>query len=403
MERTHNLYPAWMKPCSSYIYRKPPCTTQADHETMGAKIHRKSTWPALVLLVAWLVIAGGLTWLRSRESVLPPVFDQMTYVQKAEGIWGSVLKGNRVNPLNIEPSVRPPGTVVLTAPFGPLQDVRNFYFRSVFVPVVIMAIAVFLVGVGVTGQGWYSALIAMIASSMPMFWQLEFMDTQNTGYFWGLVDTFQASLAGLAMSGLVLAALRYKRRWLIPGFISLGLLPLIKPSGFLIGSLIALAWLVLAVGWANSHPRGPLRSWSELVTTGISITLIFGCVLLASLGSKYFSAENIEFGRLALKDLRGEIYSEYTLKGFKTLLTSTIGLPQLITIALLGFSSRARKSIRKDESYHNEARWMGAVGILIFLAGIAITYQAEQPPDKVKYRQVPGNFVTSLHAGEGRT
>lgn len=150
-----------------------------------------------------------------------------------------------------------------------------------------MAIAVFLVGVGVTGQGWYSALIAMIASSMPMFWQLEFMDTQNTGYFWGLVDTFQASLAGLAMSGLVLAALRYKRRWLIPGFISLGLLPLIKPSGFLIGSLIALAWLVLAVGWANSHPRGPLRSWSELVTTGISITLIFGCVLLASLGSKY--------------------------------------------------------------------------------------------------------------------
>jgi hypothetical protein len=46
---------------------------------------------------------------------------------------------------------------------------------------------------------------------------------------------------------------------------------------------------------------------------------------------------------------------------------------------------------------------MGAVGILIFLAGIAITYQAEQPPDKVKYRQVPGNFVTSLHAGEGRT
>ena len=345
------------------LFSKPLCV----------RTSRKSFWVALGLLMAWLVLAGSLTWLRSRESVLPPLFDQQTYVQKAEAVWSSISKGTGENPLSIEPSVRPPGTVLLTAPLGQLKDFRNFYFRSAFVPVAIMALAVFVAGVGVTRQPWESALLALLAASMPMFWQFDY---GGSNYFWGLVDTFQASLGALAMAGFLAAAVSFKRGWIVPALLALALLPLIKPTGFLIGAMVSLAWLAVATRYAGLHRRGLVRGWIGIVSTGFAIFLVLGGVALASFNSTYFSSSNIEFGKVALAQLRGEWMREYITNGFTGLFSESIGLPLLIAVAILGVMAFLRRKNVPDAELAPSAQWMAVIGMVVVIFGVAITYQA---------------------------
>jgi hypothetical protein len=323
--------------------------------------------------MAWLVLAGSLTWMRSRESVLPPLWDQQTYVQKAEAIWTSISKGTGENPLNIEPSVRPPGTVLLTAPLGPLKDFRNFYFRSAFVPVVIMALSVFIAGMGVTRQPWESALLALLAASMPMFWQFDY---GGPDYFWGLVDTFQASLGALAMASLIVAAVNVKRAWIFPALVALPLLPLIKPTGFLFGGIVSLAWLAVAARYSSLHRRGHVRGWTGIIGTGLAIVLVLGGVAFASFNSKYFSSSNIEFGKVALEQLREEWFRDHASNGFTSLFSASVGLPVLIAVAVLGVMAFLKRLNGKEIPFASKAQWMAGIAMVVIIFGVAVTYHA---------------------------
>lgn len=336
---------------------------------------RKSFWPALTILMIWLFVAGGFTWQRSRQSVVPPVWDQQTYVQKAEAVWSGLLKKSGENPLNIQPSSRPPGTVLLTAPLGPLRDFRNFYFRSTFVPVAIMVLAVFIAGIGIDRCGWPSAFVALLAGSMPMFWQFEIGENQ-TGYNWGLMDTFLTCLASLAMTGLLISGVRFKTIWLGLALVPLALLPLVKPSGFVVAALISMAWLGVAFPLASQHPRGRSHGRRKVVTTAIAIMLVLGGVALASFRSDYFSPVNIAFGNIALQQLRSEWFSTDTLAGFVSLFTGSIGTPLLVAFTTLGGMALLRRGRERDRTSESEALWMATVGIVVLLAGIILTYQA---------------------------
>ena len=336
---------------------------------------RTSTWAALGLVLIWLFLAGSLTWQRSRESVVPPVWDQQTYVQKGEAMWSDLSKQPWQNPLNIEPSSRPPGTVLLTAPLGPLNDVRDFYFRSAFVPVAIMVFAVFLTGVGVTRWAWPSAFVALLAGSMPMFWQFE-IGKYQTSYNWGLVDTFLASLAALAMAGLFVSAVRFKRVGLGVALVALALLPLVKPTGFVLGGLISLAWLALAMRFAGNHPRGRAHGRIRLIATAIAILLVLGGLALASFNSDYFSPSNIAFGKVALQQLKSEWFKTDPLASFISLFTGSIGTPLLVCFVTLGGMAILRRKKTINITFANEARWAAGIGILVCLVGILLTYQA---------------------------
>lgn len=324
----------------------------------------------------WLVLAGTFTWQRSRESVVPPLWDQQTYVQKADAVWTSLLKGTGENPLNVEPTVRPPGTVLLTAPLGPLRDFRDFYFRSAFVPVAIMVAAVFLAGFGVTRRGWESALIALLAGSLPMFWQFEIGDVHNTGLFWGMVDTFQASLSALAMAGLLVAALKFRYLWLIPALAALVLIPLVKPSGFLVGAFLSVAWFFLGVRFAGLHPQGWLRGGIGVVATGLGITAALGVTALASFTSEYCSKRNIEFGKAALAQLRADWATGYATDSLPVIFSGVIGLPILGAVALMGSLAFTRREKYPHAKYAVEARWAAWMGVAVFIAGVALCYQA---------------------------
>lgn len=333
---------------------------------------QKTIWPALALLITWLIVAGGLTWQRSREALIPPVWDQKTYVQKADGFWDSVEKGERKNPLNIEPTVRPPGTILLTAPLGPLKDYRNFYFRSVMVPVVITVVAVFIAGVGSTGMAWQSAAVALLLGSMPMFWQFE----SQTIYLWGMVDTFLASVAALAMACLLIAAMRAKPIWTGPALIAIGLLPLIKPSGFIVDAMVGIAWMAIGFRSLRLHPRGPRRGWIELTVIGCIIAATVGIVALLSKGSAYFSPENMALGNEALAQLRKQSLGfRETFSYFGLIFTQGIGILPMVVIAAIGTRSVMQNIGKADKERNSDLAWPAKISIPITIASLILCYQ----------------------------
>lgn len=344
---------------------------------MQSRHDRRTTWTALALLIAWLVIAGGLTWQRSRESVIPPVWDQKSYVMKAEAFWLEVNAGKIANPFNVQPSSRPPGTILLTAPTGPLKDYRNFYFRSAFIPVAMMVLAVFLAGMGITKLAWPSTLVAISAGSMPMFWQFEIGEIHKTGYSWGLMDTYQAGLSAMAMAGLLVAAVGKSQWWTVPAVIALGLVPLVKPSGFLLAGLISLSWMVITMRFSGTVNRKRKNRKTEILATGLLILGVLGGLGLASLRSDYFSTANMEFGKTALAQLRADWMRSDIIKDFIMLFTRSIGLPLLTWLVLLGGISLHKRDITvTDHDWKQQAQWAALSGIAIMLIGLGLTYQA---------------------------
>jgi hypothetical protein len=301
-------------------------------------------------------------------------------VQKADAVWTAIANGNSENVLNIEPSVRPPGTVLLTAPLGPLKDYRNFYFRSVFVPVVIMTIAVFIAGVGVTRQRWESTLLALLAASMSMFWQFECGSSQQASvlfdYSWGMIDTFQASLAAMAMAAFLVSAVRFEKIWIIPGLVTLALLPLLKPSGFVVSPLISLAWLGVSLRLARLHPKGLAHWWTKILGTAITLVIIMSGIALACLNSDYFSAKNIEFGKVALTQLRSLSFGVNMANAFIALFTGSMGKPLIVASVVMGAIAWLTRKKSIDTEVEVKAEWIAGIGLLVLFAGTIATYHS---------------------------
>ena len=335
----------------------------------------KSIWPAIALLVVWLLVAGGLTWQRSRESVIPPIWDQRSYVQKADNFWKGIQKGERKNPLNIEPTVRPPGTILLTAPLGPLKDYRNFYFRSVMVPVVITVVAVFIAGVGSTGMAWQSAAVALLVGSMPMFWQFE-SHSSNPIYGWGLVDSFLASVAALAMACLLLAAMKSKPIWAVPALVAIALIPLIKPSGFLVAVMIGIAWVAIGIRAIGHHPQGQKRGWIELSVISCMIVITVGVIALLSKESAYFSAENMAFGNEALAQLRQQSLGyRDVVSNFFLVFSQGIGILTIASIAAIAALATFHSKDKRFKVLDSFLSWPAKIGGLILIPSFMLCYQ----------------------------
>jgi hypothetical protein len=329
---------------------------------------------ALGLLIIWVFIVGSLTWQRSRESVIPPVWDQKSYVQKADAFWHSIQQGKIKNPLDIEPTVRPPGTILLTAPLGPLKDFRNFYFRSVMLPVAITILAVFITGVASTGQAWPSALVALLVGSMPMFWQFESQHL-NT---WGMVDGFLASFSALAMACLLAGSLQGKAYWYLPATVATALLPLIKPSGFIVAAMILLSWLAVSIRLLARHPRERKQEWITLAMQTCLFVVTLGTVGIISKDSAYFSADNIAFGNNALAQLREQWGgSLMTSLGYLYLIISHgIGLLPLTAIVFLIIIAAAQERSEKKSVITIMSAWTAQVGITVLLISLALCYQS---------------------------
>ncbi len=259
-----------------------------------------------VIVILWLIFLGMMIWQHAAKSVQPPLYDPLSYMQKAMSFWEAVDKKTLFNPMNIEPTVRPFGTIIMSYPIGFSTDFTGFKFRSVFFPIVCVVFAVYLAfGMQrVLDDGWQVAAIAVLFSSLPLFYSLDYNETITLPYFWGMVDAFQAGIAAIAAAGFVRSLHTRSLSWLIWGAFWGSFTLLIKPSGLMVIALLTMTWLIfVALEWLwlrrKHQVDSTLRSYVTL--GGIRVSLIFSIFVAFCIFSDYFSTANFTFAKHALK------------------------------------------------------------------------------------------------------
>jgi hypothetical protein len=283
------------------------------------------------LLLIWIVIIGILVWQRVCESRQPPIYDAFSYMQKAKSFWDNVSNGWKENPLNLVQPVRPPGTVLLSYPFGFTSDYRGFLFRTVFVPFVIWVIAL-LIAVIPTGtkkkhQTFWPVLFAIfLLGPLPFFFHFEY----PAPAYWGLVDGFLAALAALAVACAGRSIIQKSITWAVFAAFFATFCILVKPSGSLVLLLTTMFWSGGAfIGLFNSD----FKSRSKAVRFWLLGTTIFivlgGTISWMCLHSKYLNPEIVSFYKQATAILQNEFDRPFTLQFIKSTINSLFG-PQFI-------------------------------------------------------------------------
>lgn len=89
-------------------------------------------WAPLAAVVLWLTLIGWAIWHCVQASGQPIAFDAISYWLKARNVWASLAQGDWVNPLDVEPTSRPPGTVLMSYPFGFETRRTDFCFGLCF-------------------------------------------------------------------------------------------------------------------------------------------------------------------------------------------------------------------------------------------------------------------------------
>jgi hypothetical protein len=258
-----------------------------------------------VVIMLWLLFLGITIWQHALHSTQPLLYDPLGYMLKAKHFWEAVGQGKLFNPLNLDPVARPPGTVLVSYPFGFSDDFLGFRFRSVFLPIVCIVAAVYIAAGAVQSvaiAGWKAA-IAVLFSSLPMFYHLDWTDDTIGPLRWGFVDNFQAAIAGMAMAAAVRSTASKSQAWLLFAISLAAFTLLIKPSGLMIMALMALAWLVIvAFEWNYTlrfqSPDRPLPTYA--LRGAASFLIIYGCVISICIFSEYFSKDVFAYAKQAL-------------------------------------------------------------------------------------------------------
>lgn len=269
---------------------------------------RTFSW-GLVLVIAWLALIGVTVWSYAAAEVEPPVWDALSYAAKAFYFWDAIGHGNIFNPLNLPPTVRPPGTILMSYPFGFTTAFAGYYFRSIFWPIILLTAAVYIVGHSrETSQpsSWLISTMAMTLCGMPVLYQFELNDTLRAISFWGLVDNFLAGVAAVAIASAVRSVRTLSPWWAIVAALAAALSFMIKPAGLLVMAVVGASWLILIgfrIGWKPTRLRQPaLARYFAIGLFGAAT--IYGLTIAAAFFSEYLSANNIAWGSRALAVLQ---------------------------------------------------------------------------------------------------
>jgi hypothetical protein len=304
-------------------------------ETPG---ERRGSWLAFLLLFLWLLVVGVALWQRAQAAAQPPAYDAATYFQKARNVWAGLRARPVVNPFNAPPTVRPPGTVLVTGPFGFNPDFRGFYFRSVFLPIVAFALALHIAAwtrtLGRWGQ-WDLVFATIFLTAWPMFYHLEPVEGVYWPQHWGLVDSFLSGIAAIGAAAILRSPRYVSAAFLIVGAVAGALCVSIKPAGLLILILLAAAWLYLMlVALRNEELSVRKHKFQTLFYFGLFLFGgVFAAVWLACYRTEYFSGQNIQFGKTAVQLLKQE--SVYPYFPLFTKIRSTFGYATFVSLGIL--------------------------------------------------------------------
>jgi hypothetical protein len=320
----------------------------------------------------------GITiWAHIRITDQPPIYDTLGYWWKAYNFWQAVHHGHTFNPLNLEPTIRPPGTVLMAYPFGFNPDPRGLYFRSIFFPAVLLLLSV-LAAVyeprSETRERWRVALTAAFFSTPAIvYWFAVIPGPMPSS--WGMVDGFLTGVATLAAAAAWRSVRRASLIWLAVTAIASGFCILIKPSGALVAALIALLWALLAYASIRYGPVASLPAAERMAVLRrfVAGALIIGAVDLAVLGaamrSEYLSAANMAVGRVAIAVMSAEM--KVPVSGLLALVHTgpgdavTLWMVLAVGIVAVGWiSPKNRRGQPRDAMFHGGA----AIGAILAAA-----------------------------------
>lgn len=267
----------------------------------------------ILVLCVWITFLAWAVWQHALQSRQPPIHDAFGYYLKAYNFWSAIDEHRLLNPLNIEPTFRPPGTILMSYPLGFETDYRGFYFRSVFFPILMISIAVMISGYHSdldTKTKWQLVLISAFLTSLPCFYFFEISSSLPSPTYWGLVDNFLAGNAALAAAATVRSIRTQSLTWLSCAVLFSSLCVLIKPAGVLIMFLTGLSWTGLAALKALSVRHLPRKRHDTTLwgLQGVGILLfLYALVFLCVFTSNYLSRDNLAFGLNAITVMQGEL------------------------------------------------------------------------------------------------
>ena len=324
-------------------------------------------------------IATGLA-LAVLGATEPPVWDALSYVQKGFTFWQAVAAGKLFDPFALPMTLRPPGTILMSYPFGWSDDFRWFYFRSCIIPITLLMLSVYIAGWsrGLARSGhWALAGLALSLAGMPILYQFQKNDQLSAAVYWGLVDGFLAGVCALAMAAAVRGIAKRSAGWSATAALAAGLSFWIKPAGLALMALVGLTWIILlgvSLGWRLATLRHDAALRRFVIVSLAAALAIFATVIGLAFHSDYFSSENIAFGRRALAILEADYVSTYTAEFVDSLILTSFGYVVLM-VALVGLLVAARS---------RSSRGAAAAATLCILVGMWL-WLAETEPGQVRY------------------
>jgi hypothetical protein len=289
----------------------------------------KSWFPNLIVVI-WLLYLAITIWEHATLSQHPPLYDGLSYFLKGKNFWDLIWQHHIFNPF-IWPSYRPPGTILMSFPFG-YDGFQAFHFRSVFFAIVLSAIAGWISLHGNSSKAKSVAVyIALILAftSLPMFYEFEPNSALVSNFTWGHVDTFFASLAALAAAAQLRSLHERSIGWLIFGVTTASFSLWIKPAGLVVMALLAGVWFVAAVSRilvAGTNREARDRE-TRYFAKGVTITiLLYTITVVAAVISGYLSRETVAFFKTALGFI-GSLSTSWSIHKVKWIFASTIGYP----------------------------------------------------------------------------
>jgi len=312
-------------------------------------------YPVLAILFVGLLALG--IYRKTSRAVAPPLYDALTYYEKAFSVWKGLLSTDKkINPFHAAPVIRPPGSLPVTAPFGisnSRQGYQWFYFRNLFVPILLWMGACFIAFPARSKHPADTALkYALVAAlgMLPMFFNMEYNEEIGIGY-WGLQDTLLAAVAALALAlthrGIDTGSVFRTAAGSLLAAYSIW----IKPSGALVILIVLAFWSAEVVlrfwhGRIDPQRKSLIRSYA-LKT--LPFVLVFPAFFAGiAFSSPYLSSANLAWAKEAQTIVLG-MYSTFSMAPLFLLANRSIGYIWLTVFLVIGLCA-ILMAIRKGRS-----------------------------------------------------
>jgi hypothetical protein len=300
---------------------------------------RKTDVLFFVALALWLGLVAVGVAMAAHHTNEPPFWDALSYAEKSKRFWDALDKDGWKNPLEIEPTIRPPGVIAMAYPFGFSWNFHRFYFRCIFIPIAILAAAAVTAGwrrPAAPERKIALAGLTLVLAGMPILYQFQPNDFLRAQSNWGLVDGLLAAVTAFAMAAALRSVRHRSIGWAGAAALAAAYGLFVKPAGLILMGLVGIAWIARAidsVGWRVAAFRDD-RAWRSYALISLALAAaIYAWAVTLAFQSPYYSTQNIQFGLRNLEIFHNEVIYAIDANIIITLLHHSTGWLTLLVIA----------------------------------------------------------------------